>query len=203
MGRPQGFDRDTVVRASRSVFWEHGYEDASIPALEQATGLSRSSIYNAFGSKRGLFDAAVQSYLDEVIRPRLAPLRADPVAPDALPEYLSGLRRAFGHAGSMPATNGCLLINAAGAPIAHDTEVAQVIADYRDELYAAVSQGVAARSDAPAPERARLADTIAGLVVAAFALVRIAPAEATRTLATAEALLDATASPTAPVTAPA
>ena len=59
MGRPQTFETDEVVRAARGVFWRDGYESASLPDLEQATGLSRSSIYHAFGSKRGLFDAAV------------------------------------------------------------------------------------------------------------------------------------------------
>ncbi|GAB3998060.1 hypothetical protein GCM10029992_22820 [Glycomyces albus] len=52
MGRVQTFDTAEVVRAARTVFWQHGYEDASIPALEAATGLRRSSIYHAFGSKR-------------------------------------------------------------------------------------------------------------------------------------------------------
>lgn len=73
MARTQTFDRDTVVRAARTVFWEHGYDGTSIPDLEDATGIRRSSLYNTFGSKRGLFDAAVQSYLDEVIRPACAP----------------------------------------------------------------------------------------------------------------------------------
>ena len=69
------------MRAARTVFWEHGFEAASLPALERATGLNRSSIYHGFGSKRGLFDAAVASYLDEVVRPRLRPLVQDDVAP--------------------------------------------------------------------------------------------------------------------------
>ncbi len=53
MARTQGFDRDVVVRAARTLFWRAGFEGASVPALEEATGLSRSSIYNTFGSKRG------------------------------------------------------------------------------------------------------------------------------------------------------
>ena len=73
MGRTQTFDTTEVVRSARRVFWEHCFENASIVELEQATGLNRSSIYYAFGSKRGLFDAAVESYLDEIIRPRLQP----------------------------------------------------------------------------------------------------------------------------------
>ena len=54
MARTQGFERDAVVRAARTVFWRRGFEDTAVPDLEEATGLSRSSIYNAFGSKRGL-----------------------------------------------------------------------------------------------------------------------------------------------------
>ncbi|GAB2758233.1 TetR/AcrR family transcriptional regulator [Sinomonas soli] len=190
MGRTQAFDRETAVRAARAVFWQSGYEDASVPDLEQATGLSRSSIYNAFGSKRGLFDAAVQSYLDEVVRPRLRPLQGSHVEPHAVIGYLDGLREALAGAGSAPAANGCLLINAAGAPIAHDAEVARVIADYRDELRAAVGRGIGAHLPAAtAAERERLADAVTGLVVAAFALVRIAPEEASRSLLTARGLI--------------
>jgi AcrR family transcriptional regulator len=192
MARTQGFDRDVVVRAARTLFWRAGFEGASVPALEEATGLSRSSIYNTFGSKRGLFDAAVQSYLDEVIRPRLRPLKADDVAPEAVLTYLDGLREAFARADSMSATSGCLLINTATAPVVHDGEVARVVADYRDELRAAIGRGVAAYLGPVAPEQqARLADAVTGLSIAAFALVRITPAEADRTLVAARDLLTA------------
>lgn len=190
MGRPQSFDRDTVVRAARSLFWKHGYEDASVPELEGATGLGRSSIYNAFGSKRGLFDAAVQSYLNEVVRPRLRPLLAGHVSSTALTDYLDELHNAFIRSGSMPRTNGCLLVNSAGAPISDDPDVARTIAEYHDELRAAVLRGVEAQSvDTSSVERARLADAVTGLVVAAFALVRVAPSQAIHTLATARALV--------------
>ena len=100
MGRPQTFETVEVVRAARAVFWHDGYESASLPDLEQATGLSRSSIYHAFGSKRGLFDAVVASYLDEVIRPRLRPLTVVQVEPGALAAYLVGLRAALARPGS-------------------------------------------------------------------------------------------------------
>lgn len=194
MARSREFDRVAVVRSARQFFWEHGYEDASIAGLESATGLNRSSIYNAFGSKRGLFDAAVQSYLDEVVRPRLAPLQADAVAADGLAGYLDGLRAAFARVGSMPAEHGCLLINAAGAPVARDADVARVIEDYRAEMHDAIARGIAAAVPAASGgRRARLADAVTGLVVAAFALVRPSPQEAVRALETAAALVDAEA----------
>jgi hypothetical protein len=97
---------------------------------------------------------------------------------------------AFARVGSMPAEHGCLLINAAGAPVARDADVARVIDDYRAELHDAIARGIAAAVPAASVERhARLADAVTGLVVAAFALVR-RRREATR-LETAAALVDA------------
>lgn len=44
------------------VFWRHGYEGASMAELTKAMGLNSPSIYVAFGSKRGLFDAVLNRY---------------------------------------------------------------------------------------------------------------------------------------------
>ena len=202
MARTPSFDRAAVVRAARAVFWRDGYESAAVPRLEEATGLSRSSLYGAFGSKRGLFDAAVQSYLDEVVRPRLAPLEAPEVARDALRDYLSGLRAAFVGVDASAPTPGCLLINTAAGPVGADPEVARVIAEYRAELHAAIRRGVDARTAVSrdpahaarsahaahaahtdsADSAEQLATVIAGLVVSAFALVRVDPAAAVASL---------------------
>jgi AcrR family transcriptional regulator len=196
MARTQAFDTEAAVRAARTVFWTTGFEGASIPELEEATSLNRSSLYNTFGSKRGLFDAAVQSYLDEVVRPRLRPLRAEAVAGEAILDYLDGLRAAFENLDSPSASNGCLLINTAGSPIARDEEVARIVSDYRSELREAIGAGVTAFVGSPStPESDRLADATTGLVVAAFALARVAPAEASRLLLTAREQI--TAAPTA------
>lgn len=190
MGRPQTFSTAEVVRAARAVFWRDGYEEASLPDLEQAAGLNRSSIYHAFGSKRGLFDAAVDSYLDEVIRPRLRPLVAEVVDPAAMTGYLLGLRAALAQPGSLPATSGCLLINAAGAPVGRDGAVRDVIAAYRSELRTAFGRGVAAHlPDQALHEQDRLAETLTGLVVAALAVTRVDQDAALRLLDTAVELL--------------
>ena len=76
MGRQSAFVREDTVRSARDVFWSEGYEGASMASLQRATGLNASSIYHAFGSKRGLFDAAIEDYLERVVRPGLAPLCA-------------------------------------------------------------------------------------------------------------------------------
>ncbi|UOQ57129.1 TetR/AcrR family transcriptional regulator [Leucobacter allii] len=194
MARTASFDRDTVVRAALDVFWRVGYEAAAIPEIELATGLSRSSLYNTFGSKRGLFDAAVALYLDGVIRPRLRPLQADPVAPGAIAEYLAGLRDALARPDSAAARSGCLLVNTAGAPIAEDAAVAGIITAYRAELRTALGRGIAAcLPDLPGPDAARLADACTGQLLAAYALARVDAAAAAAAADTALALIEAAA----------
>lgn len=189
MGRLKNFEPLAAVRAARAVFWEHGFEDASVPALESATGLGRSSLYHEFGSKRGLFDAAIQSYLDEVIRPRLLPLQGDTVSPEAIITYLTGLRSALG-ASAQSSANGCLLINAASAPIGRDEMIREVIIGYRADLHDAVRAGIDARyPEAGDGARERIAEVVVGLIVAAFALVRVEPESAQRSVTTGMELL--------------
>ena len=63
MARPREFDRDQVVDRAVEVFWRNGFEATSIRDLVEATGLNRGSLYNTFGDKAGLFDAALERYM--------------------------------------------------------------------------------------------------------------------------------------------
>lgn len=60
MGRNRGFDENAVVAAAALAFSEGGYEATSIDDLVHCTGLHRGSLYQAFGSKRGLFLLALR-----------------------------------------------------------------------------------------------------------------------------------------------
>lgn len=59
MGRPRQFDPDAVLLRARDTFALGGYHGTSMDDLLRATGLQRSSLYSAYGSKRGLFLAAL------------------------------------------------------------------------------------------------------------------------------------------------
>jgi len=66
-GKPQ-YDEAAVIAAAIDVFWRHGYATASINDLTEATGLSRSSLYQRFGDKDGLFLEALQSHTERSLR---------------------------------------------------------------------------------------------------------------------------------------
>lgn len=190
MGRSRAFETAQVVRAARDVFWREGFDDASMPALRTATGLSTSSLYHAFGSKRGLYDLAVANYIEEIVRPRFAMLQQDPPATQAVVEYLDGLRDALTDPASRVHANGCLLVRAAGSRLSADPQVAQRIADYRAELREALRAGLLARfPDRAQAQTERDASTLTGLVIAAFTLARTDRAGSLDAIDTARSLV--------------
>jgi TetR/AcrR family transcriptional repressor of nem operon len=135
MARSREFDVDTVVRAARDVFWERGYSSTSMAQLQAATGLSRSSLYETFESKRGLFGYAIDSYLGEVIGPLLGPMEAPDSGSDELVEYFLSLARFLRSAPSQIATRGCLMLNTF---MELNDDAATSVRDYRRRVRAAI-----------------------------------------------------------------
>lgn len=62
MARLQVFNTADPQNKANQVFWNKGFEAASLVDLLNATGLSKSSLYGTFGDKRTLFFAAHDSY---------------------------------------------------------------------------------------------------------------------------------------------
>ena len=57
-GRPRTFDEGEVLTKVMTVFWEKGYDATSLDDLSEATGLTRPSLYGAFGNKAALYERA-------------------------------------------------------------------------------------------------------------------------------------------------
>ena len=62
MGRPRGFDIDEALESAMRVFWAQGYEGSSLADLTGAMGITKTSMYAAFGNKEQLFRKALQRY---------------------------------------------------------------------------------------------------------------------------------------------
>ncbi len=78
MARPREFDTDAALECAMQLFWAKGYEATSLDDLCAATGLSRSSFYAAFGSKKNILLKTVGRY-SEQRKPHLDKVLAQPV----------------------------------------------------------------------------------------------------------------------------
>ncbi|HEY0696798.1 MAG TPA: helix-turn-helix domain-containing protein [Micromonospora sp.] len=183
MPRPRAYATDEIVRAARDLFWERGYEATSMADLEQRTGLNRSSIYQAFGSKRGLFDETLRHYLREVAEPRLTGLdRAGAGLPEIV-DYLRALGDVLaGHPGL--ARNGCLMVNSVAELSTRDDGIRDIGLAYRERIAAALARALRTAGQGgqipPTTVEARgrlLTATVIGVLLTA----RLSPAEAGRT----------------------
>lgn len=129
MPRPRTFDPDDALAAALCVFRAKGYEAASVQDLVDATGLSRSSLYAAFGDKHGLFLAVLDRYASEG-RETLRDLCACGASP------LGALRAHLERTASAPADGGlpplgCLMTNVAAEVASRDPETARRACDAR------------------------------------------------------------------------
>jgi AcrR family transcriptional regulator len=61
-GRPREFCVEQALASALRVFWEKGYEGASLSDLTEAMGITRPSLYAAFGNKEALFRKALDLY---------------------------------------------------------------------------------------------------------------------------------------------
>lgn len=77
-GRPRQFDPNVAALAAMEVFWEKGYEGASLDDLTRATGINRPSLYNTFGDKRELFLASLNAYSSNIASKAVDAFEAEP-----------------------------------------------------------------------------------------------------------------------------
>ena len=104
------FDLDEATDKAISVFWQKGYEGTSISDLVEGMGINKGSLYNAFGSKKALFDRALLRYDRKIRQKSLRELEAleDPVL--AVSTLFDGL---IAETRDDAANRGCLLVNTA------------------------------------------------------------------------------------------
>lgn len=149
-GRPRAFDMDAAVAAGMAVIRREGYEAASLDTLTREMGISRSSFYAAFGSKRGVLLAALEHYSAA----RLRTLEGLAAGRDGLRRALEALAGCHGDA------HGCLLVNCVIELCPRDAEVAALGAQHLGRIEAILA--------ARLPEGADRATRAKALVAAAL-----------------------------------
>jgi AcrR family transcriptional regulator len=136
LGRPREFDLDMALEAAMLVFWRKGYEGASMSDLTASLGVTKPSLYAAFGAKEDLFLAVLDRY-DK----RTAHFLAGSIRAATAREVAVGLLRGVAEFHANPANPpGCLMVQ--GALVGSDAGDAarRETRDRRDRLREAIQE---------------------------------------------------------------
>ncbi|ATO14161.1 TetR family transcriptional regulator [Micromonospora sp. WMMA2032] len=122
MARTREFDVDAAVAAAMEAFRRHGYEGTSIRDLSEATGLGSGSIYAAFGSKEGLYLAALDLYRQRYATPLIDMLHSGNNAREVIREVFVAAVDEIARDGKHRA---CLIVSATVERARDDLRVAE------------------------------------------------------------------------------
>lgn len=113
-GRPRAFDREAALARAMNVFWEKGFDSASMGDLTSAMGIGSPSLYAAFHSKEALFRDALALYVETDGASVWLAVQNAESAYEAAEQFLMESARAFTRQGK-PA--GCLVVLSAAGPL--------------------------------------------------------------------------------------
>jgi TetR/AcrR family transcriptional repressor of nem operon len=128
-----------VLDTAIELFWRDGYTGASVPDISAATGLSTSSLYNAYGSKLDLYQAALDRYLDRVVDRMLGPLERGEAGLADVEAYLDRLAATI----KLTPPRGCLAVNTIAEFRDPPPVIAAQTVRYRTHLHRALSAALA------------------------------------------------------------
>ena len=135
MARPREFNTSEALGQALEVFWTKGYEASSVCDLMAAMGLSKSSLYDSFGSKHELFLKVIDSYVDGSSAIFASALTGDGPGRQAIEDMFAAIvETASGEEGQ----RGCFVANCAVELSGADEQASRRVALYFKQFEAAV-----------------------------------------------------------------
>lgn len=111
-GRPRIFNEEEALDAALALFWRNGYLGTSMTELTNAMGISKPSLYAAFGNKEELYLLALKHYRQKYLTQHSDALAAEPDLRKALQIFLRSIVTMIT---SPELPGGCMVVNSATA----------------------------------------------------------------------------------------
>jgi len=166
MARPREFNESDALGDAMQLFWGSGYESASLSEITKATGLSKSSLYDTFGSKHELLLSSLQHYVENMVEPSLAVLEEGPSAVGAIEQRFEMIIDMMTAPGPR---RGCLIANTTLEFGARDKTVAKTLLAAQGMVEQAYARAIERGQAAGEIDKAKDAQSLARYIMACLA----------------------------------
>jgi AcrR family transcriptional regulator len=170
MGRARAFDAEEALERAMTVFWSKGYDGASLSDLTEAMGISRPSLYAAYGNKEELFRKALERYGEGP-----SSYEREALANPTAREVAEGLLRGAADVQTDPATPaGCLAVLGTTYCAEDSSPVGKTLIEFRLAGHAAIRkrfEQARAEGDLPASANPKALTHYIGAVVCGMAVL--------------------------------
>lgn len=176
MSGAKQYDRVELLDRAVELFRRQGYTGTSTADLVAELSVNRKSMYVEFGSKQGLFEAALERYNEEHLSNVLAPIEAPDASVDAIRDAFNNYAAA---SDGWVRGRGCLLCNTAVERAALDPGAARHVAAYLERLTKAFRHALTnAQNHGEIDEHTDLDDLAAFYTMALIGVVALIRSEA-------------------------
>lgn len=141
-GRPRKFDKEDVLQKILKEFWIKGFSATSLDDLSAATGLTRPSLYAAYGNKTQMYLAALQSFVGQMSESAMPALSGSSNLQSALEGFYQGALNVY--FGSRKQALGCLVFTTAIADVASDIKIKKAVGGFVEGLDGALTECIMA-----------------------------------------------------------
>ena len=167
IGRPREFDTEQALESATALFWRKGYEGTSLSDLTQTLGITRPSLYAAFGNKETLFRLVLDRYEAKAGAYRVKALKA-PTAYEVAQQILEGAADLHGDKNNPV---GCLGVHGALACSNESDPIRRELSSHRVAGEAAIRERLKrARAEGDLPADASPADLARYLSVVVYGM---------------------------------
>ncbi|MEM7465496.1 MAG: TetR/AcrR family transcriptional regulator [Pseudomonadota bacterium] len=136
-GRPREFDPDEALNAATAVFWQHSYSGSQVDKVVAAMGMSKPSVYAAFGSKIDIYISELDTFCDGL----LTAIRDIAEEDGALrPKLIKFFQREIEFYCQENPPRGCFLFCTAPAETSNDPRIRQKLAEMIQKIDSSFAQ---------------------------------------------------------------
>ncbi|HEY7773070.1 MAG TPA: TetR/AcrR family transcriptional regulator [Marinagarivorans sp.] len=138
-GRPLAFDPEQALQAALQLFWARGYEATSTAQLIVAMGISKSSLYQCFGSKQDLYNRCLEHYGEMTANYMRDGLSQAQSPKQFVLDMISGTAA---QAGDKNLPEGCFIVNTACELGANNAFAGALLLKRRDKAFGVITDAV-------------------------------------------------------------